>query len=104
MINLKGYRILVDIDPVETVSKGGIYLVQDEKQEASGQQFGTVVSIGHTCWTKADGTKLEPWCVVGDRILFARYAGRFVYDPENRDKEFMVMNDTDVIAVITENE
>jgi len=105
MISLKGYRILVDIDPIETVSKGGIYLVQDEKMEAAGQQFGTVVSIGHTCWTNANGEqKVEPWCAVGDRILFARHAGRFVYDPANREKEFLVMNDTDVIAVITENE
>ena len=104
MLNIRGYRILVDIDPIETVSKGGIFLVQDEKLEAAGQQFGTVVSIGHTCWTQADGSKLEPWCKLGDRILFARHAGRFVYDPENREKEFMIMNDTDIIAVITENE
>ena len=104
MINMKGYRLLVDIDPIEKVTAAGIILVQDEKLEASGQQFGTVVAIGPTCWTKADGSKLEPWCEVGDRILYARHAGRFVYDPENRDKEFMVMNDTDVIAVITENE
>jgi len=105
MINVKGYRILVDIDPIETISKGGIYLVQDEKMEAAGQQFGTVVSVGHTCWTNADGeAKVEPWCAEGDRILFSRHAGRFVYDPENREKEFMVMNDTDIIAVITENE
>jgi len=104
MINVKGYRILVDIDPIETVSKGGIFIVQDERLEAAGQQFGTVVSIGHTCWTTAEGSKLEPWCEVGDRILFARHAGRFVFDPENRDKEFMIMNDTDVIAVISEKE
>lgn len=104
MLNIRGYRILVDIDPIETVSKGGIFLVQDEKLEAAGQQFGTVVKIGHTCWTREDGTKLEPWCKLGDRILFARHAGRFVFDPENREKEFMIMNDTDVIAVIQENE
>ena len=104
MINMKGYRLLVDIDPIETVTAGGIVLVQNEKLEASGQQFGTVVQIGHTCWTTATGEKLEPWCEVGDRILFARHAGRFVFDPEDRDQEFMVMNDNDVIAVITENE
>ena len=104
MINMKGYRLLIDIDPIETVSKGGIFIVQDEKLEAAGQQFGTVVEIVNTCWTAADGSKLEPWCAVGDRVLFSRYGGRFVYDPANREKEFMVMNDTDIIAVITENE
>ena len=105
MINMKGYRLLVDIDPIEKVTPGGIVLVQDEKLEASGQQFGTVVAIGHTCWTNAEGEQVvEPWCEVGDYILFARHAGRFVFDPKDRSKEYSVMLDTDVIAVITENE
>ena len=105
MINMKRYRLLVDIEPIEKGTAAGIILVQDEKMEAAGQQFGTVIAVGHTCWTNADGeAKVEPWCKVGDRILYARHAGRFVYDPFDRSKEFMVMNDTDVIAVITENE
>lgn len=99
MLNVKGYRILVEIDPVETVSKGGIVIVQNEKLEAAAQQFGTVISIGDTCWTDAKGNPLSRWCEEGDKILFSKYSGRFVYDPEDKDRELMVINDTDVIAV-----
>jgi len=101
MLNIKGYRILVEIDPVEKVSEGGIIITldKDEKLEAAGSQFGTVVSIGDTCWTDAKGEPLTQWCEEGDKILFSKYAGRFVYDPEDKDRELMVINDTDVIAV-----
>lgn len=97
MLEVKGYRILVKPDPLETVSKGGIIMVLDEKLERSGQQFGTVVGIGHTCWT--GGTDHTHWCEVGDRILFSKHAGRFCYDPET-EEEFMVMNDDDILCVV----
>ena len=99
MINVKGYRILVKPDDVETVTAGGIILAIDEKLEKSGQQFGTVVGIGHTAWT--GGNDETPWCEEGDRILFSKHAGRFVYDPVD-DSEYMIMNDTDVLAVVGE--
>ncbi len=102
MINVTGYRILVKPDEVETTTSGGIILALDEKLEAAGQQFGTVIGIGHTCWTNEKGEPLsDPWCEVGDKILFAKHAGRFVYDPHTNE-EFMVMLDTDVIATVSE--
>ena len=105
MLKMKGYRMLVEIKPVETISEGGIVITLDQnvKMEAAGSQFGTVIDIGDTCWTTAEGNNLTPWCVVGDRILFAKYGGRIVYDPENKDKDLMIMNDTDVIAVVEES-
>lgn len=103
MLKIKGYRILVKADPIETTTAGGIVLVQNEKLEAAGQQFGTVIGIGDTCWTDAKGEDLGQWCAKGDKILFSRHAGRFVYDPDDNE-EYMIMNDTDVIAVIEEKE
>ena len=103
MLKVRGYRILVDPEEIEKVTAGGIVLVQDERLEASGQQFGVVVGIGSTCWTDGEGNPREPWCSVGDKILFAKHAGRFVYDPETK-KEYQIMLDTDVLAVVTESE
>ena len=102
MLNMRGYRLLVEIKAVETVSTGGIVITLDQnvKMEAAGSQFGTVVSIGDTCWTGANGEKLSQWCKVGDKILFAKYGGRVVYDPEDKERDLMIMNDTDVIAVV----
>ena len=102
MINMKGYRLLVKPKKVETVSPGGIITLlegtNEERLEEAGQQFGIVISIGDTCW-KGE-TFGDPWCNTGDLILFSRHAGRFVYDPDNEDDKYMVINDTDVIAVI----
>ena len=99
-MKIKGYRILVSADEIKTMSDGGIYLVLDERMELASQQFGTVIDIGSTCWTDAKGEQLERWCEIGDRILFSKHAGRFVYDRADKDREYMVINDTDVIAVI----
>jgi len=99
MINVTGYRILLKTDEIEKVTDGGIILVQDEKLVESGQQFGTVVGIGADCWTDSKGNHLNPWCKEGDKVLYAKHAGRFVYDPATNE-EYMVLNDTDILAVI----
>lgn len=99
MLEVKGYRVLVKPDDPETVSKGGIIMVLDEKLERSGQQFGHVVGIGPTCWQGS--IKQDPWCKTGDRVLFSKHAGRFVYDP-NTSEELMIMNDDDILAVVKE--
>lgn len=102
MMQVKGYRILVKPDEIDTVSKGGIIMVLDERMELASQQFGTVICIGPTCWTDGQGNALERWCEVGDRVVFSKHAGRFVYDPTEDDAEYMVINDNDIIAVIGE--
>jgi len=104
MMKVKGYRILVKPDGVKTTTDWGYQLVLDERLEASGQQFGIVVDIGPTCWTDRSGAPLERWCEVGDKILYSKHSGRFVYDPENDDEEYLVIQDTDVIAVVEKDE
>ena len=99
-MKIKGYRILVEPEPIETLSEGGIFLVLDERMEMTAQQFGFVIDIGPTCWTDARGGALERWCEVGDRIIFSKHAGRFYLDPKDPEKkELMIINDTDVIGV-----
>lgn len=98
MINVVGYRVLVKPKEIEKVSEGGIVIIasdNEEKLEEAGNQFGTVVSMGESCYGEED-----PWCKVGDYVCFAKYAGKFVFDPET-DEKFFIMNDTDILAVIT---
>jgi co-chaperonin GroES (HSP10) len=98
---MKGYRLLVKPKKIEHTSKAGLIVIvegsAEDKLEKAGQQFGDVISIGPTCWNAEELG--DPWCEVGDTILFSRHAGRFVYDPED-DEEYFVMNDTDVIATV----
>lgn len=96
MIKAVGYRLLVKPDELETTSEGGIVLVMDEEVASSGIQTGTVISIGDACW---EDHKAKQWCKEGDKVFFAKFAGKYVVDPDSGDKLF-VMNDTDIIGLI----
>jgi co-chaperonin GroES (HSP10) len=110
MITMKGHRILVDPDPVEEVSEGGIIIASDKKLERTGIQRGVIVAIGPNAWKayrtidregfERDG---EPWCSIGDYVLFGRHAGRYVEDPVTK-KEYLVMNDEDILGVFEEGD
>ena len=101
MIIPTGYRILVKPDNVEQITKSGIVLVTDEKLERPAQHVGTLVSVGKQAWKAFSKTyDGEPWAYVGDRIIYSKYAGKFVKDPETQE-EFVIMNDEDVVAIIT---
>lgn len=100
-----GHRVLVETedydrhDPIFAAAKAmNIEIVKDSntRYQASVDE-GTVVAIGPTAW-KDFGS--EPWAKVGDRVVFAKNAGRPVKDPEQKDKHFVVMNDEDVILVV----
>ncbi len=111
---IKGYRILLEVETVEEeILEGalkGFQLIHDEKQkrmENSGQQTAKVLGVGETCWTDQYGKKMVEWCKVGDTILFSKHAARFIYTPGEGNvapQEYAVINDTDVIAVVEEND
>lgn len=98
-----GHRILVQPDPIEDKLKTewGFELLADKKLERSIDIRGTLVGAGEQAWKafSSDFTG-KPWAKVGDRILFAQHAGRFIEDPETKE-EYLIMNDDDLIAVIT---
>lgn len=107
-LRIKGYRVLVEADKVEEMSDGGIVLTSNttqKKLEQHGKYVGTVLQIGDMAWTDklVDGKSCKPWCNVGDRVVYARYAGKFVYDPIT-EEEYCVVNDEDIICVIEEEE
>lgn len=70
----------------------------NKKREDASVDRGVVVSIGPTAWNDFGGT---PWCKVGDEILFAKFSGKFIDDPETSDT-FCILNDEDVVAVVKE--
>ncbi len=106
VLEVVGHRIAVKVDEVQTMSPGGIVMVQDEKLELVKTQTGCVVSIGPDCWkayrkVDANGREVngQPWVQVGQRVLFGKYASQFVEDPETKEV-FALMNDSDIIARI----
>lgn len=109
-ISPAGHRLTVkpfkqaEVDEVLKAAKESGFLKEfkiinsNEKREDASVDRGIVLAIGPTAWKAFDGTQ---WCKVGDEILFAKFAGKFVTDPETGE-DVCVLNDEDVVAVIKE--
>jgi co-chaperonin GroES (HSP10) len=94
MIEVLGHRLLIKPKEVETVSKGGIVMAVDVKAERTATQEGTVIQVGPNAFS-IDALGGVPWVSPGDEVIFARYAGKQVRDPETNE-EYFVINDEDV--------
>lgn len=102
MIKAIGYRVLIKADPVETTTESGIILAIDEKRERVAQEYGEVIDIGPLAWKEINKNYSdEPWCKVGDRVVFSKYGGKLVIDPDTA-QEYVILNDEDILAVVTE--
>lgn len=96
-----GHRVLVQPDPVEEKSASGIVLAvgDTKKLEQNSQVIGTVLEIGEGAYKEFD----SPWCKVGDRVLYQRYAGMKVPDGKGKYRDdLLVLNDLDITAVVLE--
>ena len=81
-------RVLVQADPAEEKSKGGI-IIPDTAKETP--QKGTVLAVGK-------GTKDEPMTVkVGDSVLYGKYAGTEI---TVEGEEVLFMKESDIFGII----
>lgn len=103
MLQVCGHRVLIKPKDIETESSGGIVLVVNERMEKAGQYVGVVHSIGPTAWKAFDSSlpDWKPWCNIGDTVVYAKYGGKFVIDPET-EEEYVIINDEDCLCVIEE--
>jgi co-chaperonin GroES (HSP10) len=95
-ITPRGHRILVLPDAVEETTKSGIVVAtgMTVMREELKQVDGVVVEMGTTCFNDQP----EPWCKVGDRIIFGKYSG--IFREGNDGKTYRIINDLDVVATI----
>lgn len=101
MLEPLGHRVIIKPDPVEKVSEGGIVFAQTEeflRREKSETSSGTVVSYGPSAWLDP-ALGGEPWVEIGDHVVYSKYSGKFVTDPED-EEEYVVINDDAVQARI----
>lgn len=92
---------LEETDPVfAAAKKAGLHFAEltETKREQAGVDKGVVVAVGSQAF-KAFGGEQEDWCQVGDYIAYARYAGKYVKDPETGN-ELLVINDEDYVCTI----
>jgi co-chaperonin GroES (HSP10) len=96
-----GHRLLIKPDSLEEVSEGGLIIARpkrDEQMEKAAMNRGTVVQVGNTAY-KADYLGNEPWCKEGDKVIFVKYEGKTIVDPET-DQAYLIINDEDVLVVL----
>lgn len=73
--------------------------VTDIQRERAAQQIGTLVDIGEIAWY--DYAKGQHWAKIGDRVVFAKYAGKFINDPVT-DELLILLQDSDIVGKIKE--
>lgn len=96
MFEPTGYYVLVKPKDVETKTAGGIVLVDDTVESDKVHTVeGTLVAVGPTAWKGFDNG--EAWAKVGDKVVYAKFAGKRLYD-HHTDQTFILMNDNDIIA------
>lgn len=95
-INPVGWRVLIKPQEVKKVSKGGIILTTEttEAREQMGNTTGLVVAMGDQCYSDVP-TK---WCEVGDKIIFAKYAGLLYLGKDGN--QYRMINDKDVTGCL----
>lgn len=99
------HRILVKPDDVlekdknyqKARSLGLIIAEQEREREQAAVDSGVVIDYGPTVFR--DFNTDNP-LKIGDTIVYARYAGKVIVDPDTETK-YVALNDEDVIAVIT---
>lgn len=95
MLEVVGNRVLIKPKDLEVKTASGIVISygSDEKRHKMATMEGTIAGIGPLAWKDwGDGSN---WVEVGDRVIFAQYAGKLVQDPDTKE-EFFVINDEDV--------
>jgi len=86
-----GDRIVVKPIEREEVTKRGIILPDTAKEKP---QEGEIVAVGPGKLTD-DGTRIAMDVRVGDKVIYAKYAGTEV---EIDDEKLMIMRESDIMA------
>lgn len=102
------HRILIKQDVFEETNKEykrmrelGLVIPtsDDQKRAQAGVDTGTVISVGTTSFRDFGTTSPV---AKGDRIAYARFAGKFITDPATHE-EYVILNDEDCVCVFKPN-
>lgn len=79
---------------------------ESAKVEKAGRMIGVLTAKGPQAWKAfaamlkdEDGNVLADWAEEGDTVMYSRFSGKEIYDPDT-GQEFYLINDEDVLAVL----
>jgi chaperonin GroES len=88
------FKVLIKIDEVEEISKGGIIMTAGANQrEQAAEVKGVILAIGGNAF---EGFKSPP--EVGDRVVMNKYAG--IETKGQDDINYRLVNDKEISAII----
>ena len=90
-----GDRVGVRPSGREETTKSGIVIPDTVKEKP---QRGTIVAVGKGR-RDDDGERIEMDVVVGDEVLFAKYAGT---EFKLEDEELLILAEKDILAIVSE--
>lgn len=107
-----GYFVLVDVTPIEKITKGGIVLLKElTDKEQMVEETGTIIAFGPTCFIGMRGcteddmertgkSAHELWGLSeGDRVEFRRYEGKTT-SVQEECQNMRYIPDTHIMGVI----
>lgn len=94
-----GYNIVVLPEKVAEKTAGGLHIPDSTRdRDQYGEHKGTIMAISPMAFTFEEWPLREPKPQPGQRVVFVKYAGTLVPGKDGRD--YRVMNDKDVLAVM----
>jgi chaperonin GroES len=98
-VNLRPLADRVVVKPLEReeVTKSGIVLPDTAKEKP---QEGLVEAVGNGRYNEQTGQRVALDVAVGDRVIYAKYAGSEVKIDE---QEFLILSEKDILAVVASN-
>jgi chaperonin GroES len=98
-LNLRPLADRVVVKPLERedVTKSGIVLPDTAKEKP---QEGTVEAVGKGRYNDQTGSRIELDVKVGDRVMYAKYAGSEVKIDE---VEYLILAEKDILAIVEKN-
>ena len=92
-----GDRVVVKPLEREEVTKSGIVLPDTVTEKP---QEGTIEAVGSGRYNEQTGKRVELDVKVGDRVMYAKYAGS---DVKVDDTDYLILSEKDILAVVEKN-
>ena len=90
-------RVVIKPLEREEMTKSGIVLPDTAKEKP---QEGIIEAVGSGRYNEQSGKRIELDVKVGDRVMYAKYAGSEV---KIDDVEYLILGEKDILAVVEKN-
>ena len=94
-LNPKQDRIIIKPEEISNVSEGGVIIPDGAKERPKEAE---VVAIGPGIWEAAIMDYRAPDVEIGDKVMFAKYAGIKITIDE---QDYLIIKESDIIASYT---